>query len=423
MSSIITPTAALLAALALCVAPLQATDHFVGGPSGFATIAEAIAAAAPGDRIFVAPGIYTGFDLNKAVEIRGAGINQTRIGNSFDPKRTTVSGIPAGGVVVLSSMSFNPAWFLTVDSGPQVTIQQNAGTVVLNDIGVNNSPLAWHFGPGIRVTNTQRCLIQKATVLGINQVGFPTDGTEGIIASGSYLDLTDCVVVASATQTGSTFFPGAAGLLLSQCEARLARVQITGGAGGGPGGAGITLLGSHLTLAGGPSNLIKGGTSQVGGPGLRLEQSSSATIASDALLQAGVGLSTPGQAISAEVGSSVTQLPNNLQSLVPVAAEVQIGGAYGLSHAGPALALVIPVLSAGLGPAFSLPGYEGLVHIDLAQPTLLPVVQHNALGLATSNGSVPNASGLLGASFWFQSVSIDGAALRISNPARIEITL
>ena len=251
---------AACAALAGLTDLAAGADLFVGPGQSFAEVHAAVAAAQPGDRIFVAPGQYEGFDLTKPVEIRGSGVGATRIGSFSTPAATEVSGIPAGATATLADMSFDPAWFLTLTFGARIAVIDNHGTVVLQNVRVNQAPTAWHVGEAVFVKNTKRLLIQGCTLEGISTAGFPTPGVSGLVAESSGVDVTDSVLI--AVGSGSDFpEPGAAGADLEGCTARFARVQSTGGSGGadafsaGPAGAGVKLAGSTLVIAGGPGNL------------------------------------------------------------------------------------------------------------------------------------------------------------------------
>lgn len=417
--------AALLALAELALA----ADHFVGPGHPHADVSSAIAAAAPGDRIFVAPGLYPGFDLSKPVEIRGAGVGQTRIGSWVSTARTTVTGIPAGSTATLANMSFDPAWYLTQTFGPQLTLVDNPGTVLLQDVGTNLFPTAWHIGTGVEVDNTARLLIQGSTIEAISTAGFPTEGVPALVAKDSFLEVTDSVFVATASgvEWGT---PGEDGVRLENCTARFARVRSSGGNGtsddffDGPGGAGVKLIGSTLELAGGPENRLEGGSAlSLGGPGLDVTASSAVVMAGDVELEGGTpwGSSTPSSSLRVDGSSSSVALAHALPALVPAQSLVSLGGPWSLSHTGDPGALVIPVLGASLGAPLALPGFGGFAQLDLGQLGFLPTLSLDGAGQAVSAGLVPNQASLAGAHAWFQAAEVAGGVLSLSNATRLAI--
>jgi hypothetical protein len=126
-----------LAPWLLLAVPAAAADLFVGPGQPYAETHEAIAAAAPGDRIFVAPGIYAAFELDKPVEIRGAGPTVTRVSDFLTLQGATVAGIPAGAVATLASLGLEHADPTGTTDQPLLEISGNPGTVVLQDVHVN----------------------------------------------------------------------------------------------------------------------------------------------------------------------------------------------------------------------------------------------------------------------------------------------
>jgi hypothetical protein len=400
-----------------------ASDLHVGPPgSQFSTIDAAIAAAAPGDRIYVAPGTYKGFQLSKPVEIRGAGVGLTFIGTSDSSALTSVSGIPLGATATLADMSFKTGWFLTVEVGAQISIVDNPGTVVLQNVRTNPAPIiAWHYGAGVDANHTARLVIQGCSLKGISDVGFPSFGAPGLAALNSSLDVTDTVL--TATSSAEDFLSGAAGAYLQNCVARFARVQSNGGSGGVPGGAGVELVGSTLVIAGGPANKLQGAASSTSGAGLSLRVGSVATLASDVLLVGGNNGSGAVPGLAVDATSVATTLAHKLPALVPLPQEVALGSPYTLQHTGRNNAVVVPAISSGLGPALAFGGLDGLLHLDLAQLVLLPKVVLGGTGAGTSSGSVPAQPSLAGAHAWFQAAELDVGTARFSNPARIEISL
>ena len=408
-----------------------ANDLFVAPGGTYPQVDAAIAAANPGDRIFVAPGQYEGFHVTKPLEIRGSGVGLTQIGDFDSPARTRVTGIPAGTVATLSDMSFDPAWFQTVEFGAQILVADNAGTVVLQNVRTNVSPTAWHIGDGVFASNTGRLIIQGCTLEGISTASFPTTAESGLVAVNTYLEVSDTVVLAGG-QGADYGEAGPAGAFLDNCVAHFARVRSTGGFGtgdqffDGPGGAGIELVDSSLVIAGGPANLLKGAFGPTnGGPGLEVDASSSATIAVDVVLEGGINGDGSGLApgLSVEPGGTVTLLTRNLPALVPLQQQVAIGTQFTLEHTGEPNAFVLPAISGKLGPAFSVPGFNGFIHLDAVHAAAFPALLLDGTGTGTTSVNVPLDPAIAGAHVWFQAFEFASGQFHLSNPMRLEIAL
>lgn len=412
--------------LARCLAvpflalPVCATDLLVdGGVAGYSTVDAAIADAVAGDRILVGAGMFPGFTLDKAVEVRGAGQGVTRIGSFDTPQRTEIAGIPAGSIAVVTGMSFDPGWFQTLDIGPQIRVSDSAGTVVLQSVHTNVQPMAQQIGEGIVVENTALCVIQNARIEAISSAMFPTSGRDGLFASDSTLDLAD--VVLQAASDGVGFGEGAAGGYFQRCDVRLVRVEALGGAGGAPGGAGILAEESNLVVAGGPGNELKGGNAVQGGAGLDLRAGSSATLAADVLLTGAIGFPTPGLPLRVDGTSSVINLAIALPGVVLAPAQAPIGGTTTYEATGEAGSACIVAVSPELGAGLQLPGVSGVVYLDLPGTVTVGTIVLSPSGFFGLSLALPANPVLAGTNLWFQQVQVSGAGLDLSNPAQLRV--
>ncbi|MFT5079974.1 MAG: hypothetical protein ACI9C2_001882 [Gammaproteobacteria bacterium] len=425
-------------ALAMLASLAHAADLNVGPGQPFMEIDEAIAAASPGDRIFVGPGIYKPFDLVKPVEVRGLGPLQTRVLGFVPGDFASVSGIPVGATATISNMAFDIVNPTASTSHPLVDIHANAGTVVLQNVEINLFPAADHVGPGLHATDCKRLIIQASTIRGSLGSPFGGVGDSALIVKDSNLLVTDSDLQATDTNSSGYIFgqPGAPAVILTGCRAQFSRVRATGGSGGTdaftflsfPGGAGIDLSSSSLNLAGGPGNVLIGGTgasftTASGGPGLNVTAGSSVRLAADVNLQGGLnGIgTTPGIPLVIEAGSLASSLGFHLPTLALDPTLVVLGSTFALMHAGEPSASVVPVYSFQLGPTLGLSGIDGPLYLDATSLVPLPMVVLDGAGLGTTLVNVPALSALAGIHVWFQAGEFAGPAIRLSNPARLEV--
>jgi hypothetical protein len=420
-----------------------AADLFVGPGQPFTTVQAAVDAASPGDRVFVAPGIYQAFTVDKPIEVRGAGPGQTRITNIIVDTRVQVTDIQAGRVATLAGMSISHSNPQVLGDYAMVEILGNGGTVVLHNVQVNAMPMSYHRGPGVLVADSARVLIQGCDLRGASGfTQFGGVGDAGLVAQDSKLWISDSRLRATNASYGEFTFAqeGAPGARFTGCEVRLARTEARGGSGSydqflpgpAPGGPGIELVGSSLVLAGGPGNLLQGAagfwdtvSNSSGGAGLRLTADSAVESATDALLVGGLdGLaSTPAPALEVDGTSTATALPQRLPTLAPSAQTVALGGSLQLELSGEPGAIAVPTASGLLGATLHLPGIEGPILIDVTAYTALPPVLLDPAGTGTRGLSVPANPILAGSHLWLQSAELAAGTLRISNPARLSLSL
>jgi len=432
----------LLVALALPApgALAFAADLYVGPGHPYAQIDQAIAAAAPGDRIFVEAGLFEVFHLDKPLDVRGAGPGATRVTGFVPGAFTRVTGIPADATATIVGMSFDHTDPTVLTQTPVLEVQGCAGSVVLHSVTVNTEPMAYHLGPGLRAESVARLVVQDCVLRGSRGSQFGGVGDPGLSAQSSSLVLNDSVVEATDFSFGRFVSgePGAPGAVLERCDAELARATVRGGSGavdaftgqGFPGGAGVELIGSTLVASGGPANLVEGGpgaafSSAPGGPALRLSAASTATFAADVELQGGLDGMQSAQAppTSVEPGSTLTAAPWVAPALALALQEVAIATAFKLLHSGEPGSVVLPAFSIELGPPLDLPGIDGTIHVDALHLTALAPRTLDGSGYASTVGGVPPIPSLAGAHAWFQAAENDGGVLRMSNPARLEIAL
>ncbi|TAJ16763.1 MAG: hypothetical protein EPO68_10600 [Planctomycetota bacterium] len=428
----------LLAALA---SPARAADLWVGPGHPHATIQSAIDAASSGDRIFVAAGSFPNFVLSKPVEIRGLGSNKTFVRDFSPAGYTRVTGIPLGTTATLAGMAFDYVEPSITTSHPLVDLADNQGTIVLQSLRINQQWLAYHIGPGLRAFYSGRVIAQDCAIRGSRGTQFGGVGDPAIVAQDTKLVLSDCELRASDFQ-GAKFAsgaPGAPALSAAFCDLFLARLDARGGSGGVdtftllsfPGGPAIALSSGTLHAAGGPQNLLKGGpaptlTPAPGAAGVALSNGASAAFAADVHIEGGTDSTGVALGPPVSLSSGATSLvdPFEQPTLAAGTEFAAIGANAALQHAGIPGALVVPLLSGGLGPltwGVWGNGVHGFAQIDLTAMALLPAKTLDASGLATTTIPVPPSLALAGAHAWFQCAEVSSEGVWISNPTRIAI--
>lgn len=430
-----------LVALGALSLPALAGDLFVGPGQPFTQIQQAIDAASPGDRVFVAPGNYLSFELNKAIEVRGAGVAETFVRNFSFPSTTKVSGIPAGAVATISSMVFTHE-DINIQSQPLVRVSDNAGTVVFHHVHIATLTFAqpWN-SPTVRATDTHRLILQRCEVRGFGGSPFGGIGHPALRATNTSLEISRSRLVAGQNSPGHNTFvedSGPPALLVVGGDVRLARVQAQGGGGTFdsfsflplPGGAGVELRDAELIVSGGPDNELEGGkgssngsASSAGGAGIRLVGNSSVQYAPDAVLVGGRDGAGTTQAapVQVEAGASAVPLAQNLMSLALEPQTASLGANVVFEFDGEPAALTFTLVSTGLGPKLALDGITGVVHLDTALGSFLPTFALDANGRYLAGATVPGLPALAGAHVWLQAVQLAGAEVSVSNPVRLAI--
>lgn len=397
-----------------------------------AQITSAIEAAGPGDRIFVMPGTYDDFWLEKALEVRGVGPGLTRIAGFEPGSRTRVSGIAAGQVATLAEMSFETLAVGVTTAHPVLDVSGNAGTVVLQRVSVNAAASLAHIGPGLRVANTERLIVQSCVLRGSLGSEFGVVGESGLVAKDSALFISNSTVLATDFEFGA-FIPGAPGapaMRVEDCTLELLRVEARGGLGGADffsgspfnGGPALELVHSTAQIRGGSKNLLKGGPTlsssfAFGGPGVALTTFSNVQLTSDAQVEGGVsGSGELADPFQMNPGTLLTVLLTRWPTLAALGGPVALGTSVQLEHSGEPGSVVLRAVSPGLAPLFVLPPLGGPLHLNATGAFFLPATVLGADGQQTSSAAIP---ALAGSHVWSQSIELEPFGVLASNPARI----
>lgn len=363
------------------VAIAQAT-HFVG-TSGFPTIDAALAAAAPGDIVVVAPGTWAGFTVTRAVTIRAA----------------TPATAFVGGVNYVNGA---------------------AGVVHLVDLD-----MVW-----LAVTNAS-CNVDHCRV-----VGAPATIGSCLSASGATLRLVGSHVGSHGTPPSIAWFLPGCGLYADASVVSAVDTTILGRdidsyhsnplIGAGPGVAltnGSTLHASRMVIEGGD-----GETATAYPPGGAVVATNSTFWITDSSLRCGHALSSGG----AVVGCPVVGVSGRLTrcSLVPVACPptVPTSGAMVGTHlvaplqAGASFQIDFQVQPNDLVGVFAsldtshvaIPELEQPVGLDLGSVFALDVLLADVLGQASGTWALP--AGTSNLRLWLQGLTTAASPLQLSPP-------
>ena len=268
---------ASLALGALALPALAQTQVFVvdddAGPGvDFATIQEAVDAAASGDLVLVRDGSYEPFALTgKGLSLVADGID-VRIVPTSQPITSQIDMLPVGERVLLRGFTFDPPDQEVV--GDTLVVESNQGLVWIEDL-VIEAPLGLPFGyvmnqgAALRVRDCDRVVVTAASI-----TGAPGAPPGGGLESGSIALWSEDSSVFLHTSTlvpGGTLVMGGTGRPAMRVDGGFASLRdssLFGSAGGSAG-----LFGSPGPGNGGPALDVIGaevwsiGTQLVGGPG------------------------------------------------------------------------------------------------------------------------------------------------------------
>ncbi|HEX6811251.1 MAG TPA: hypothetical protein VF384_06490 [Planctomycetota bacterium] len=380
----------LLAALVAAVASAQTTwivDDTPGPGVHFTSLPAAVAAAASGDALLVAPGNYEPFHVNgKALSILGDGHATTVIdgspivGASID--YVVITAPPAGTTFRLSGVAIRrdlppPAAVFTNRLAVLGAGVSTAGTVVLTDVITEPATTTGvSGGNGLAVTgiavHASRCVFRA----GWWDLGNGS-GASGVVVNGAGLFVADACVLSGGSSFIQSFFIvyafGGDGLHVLGSTAHLTRTNLVGGSGLSSslysmtgGGAGLRAVGnSSVRVYGSAANAISGGDagySSFGTGGAGIETVSPATVSvSGAIAISGGSGSAIAAPSTAGTGQILLGLPPRpaltLAGAAPTGGDLQATQPVTLVLDAPTVASQLFVLFADLGPGFfALPG-------------------------------------------------------------------
>lgn len=388
---------ALLASFCAASLALQATAQTTwtvdaNGGADFLQVTDAVAAAADGDRILVAPiaiGVYDAVTTDKSLEILGEPA-------SFPPWIRSIT--------LVESQQFRIAG-LNCDF---VRIQNSRGDVALVDSGLMGSP----SGESLQVIGCASVHVQGCDIVGVTDDGFSSYAEEAVRVVDSYVEVVDCELAG-----GNGYMPicigcgetdGAIGLdVRGTSRVVLSRTSVFGGEGGAI--LGGTMFADSVEVRD-RSWVRARGTSANWIPAVRTYH--------DALFQH-TGINPP-SSTTAQAGSTIAAIPDELFLVartggVPAPGQrdvlVDVHGPAGTTVPVFATLAVDDPLNlrpAGLGPSAL---WLSPAHFSTGGPTAVLLG-----GLETPVGLTYTVAAAAGVEIWFQSFELVGSAVRLSNP-------
>jgi hypothetical protein len=374
----------LFAALLASVASAQTTwivDDNPGPGVHFTSLPAAVAAAATGDTLLVAPGHYQPFDVNgKALTILGDGnvttfIDSGPLVGSVD--YVTITAPPVGTTFRLSGLTIRRNLLTGSFTAPPIRLRisgngvSTTGTVVLTDVISDLLPTSSGFENGLGVTGiavyASRCSFQGAwfhnTLYGPAAVGSSgAKVTTGLFVADACLILGGSPSAVSGTQ----WIAGGDGLGVDSATVHLTGCYVSGGSATGSsfnaqtGGAGLRVSNSTVQVYGSAANSITGGNvsssapSSAAGPGI-VVVGATVSVFGAVAVSGGVGPSGTAPAITG-TGQVQLGLPRrpalSLTGSAPIGGDLQATQPVTLVVDAPSMASQLFVTFVDLEPGF-----------------------------------------------------------------------
>lgn len=219
------------------------------GPADFVQIADAVAAAQPGDVLLIHPGSYLPFALDKELSLLGQP-------GGARPQVAGTSTVTGAAGFALMRLAFE-----------RLEVSQVAQRGRIDDCTIGPPGAALPAEPVLDVELCAELLITRTSCQGL--YGTAGDGGNAVGVRDSVVCLTD-----SSVQGGncdSSFDSGGAGLLAWTSTLTLGGTSVVGGYGGpgtfgpgGPGGNALQLTDCSADLRGGSGDVVTGGWADVG---------------------------------------------------------------------------------------------------------------------------------------------------------------
>jgi hypothetical protein len=422
-------------------------------------------AAAPGDRIFVAAGLYNEqLLIQKGVELIGAGAGSTTVRTTFGfpflPAKPALLArqIPADQRLRIADLTLTGAASGTTISAwsPIVRLEQNLGRLELSALRIDlgNLPPSPANQPAgaLEIYDCNQVIGDQIRVLA-NPELYTASATGNLLSGLAGLRLLRSNAWFSSSefqgQGGRALLPfqstvngnGGAGIACVDSNLDLARTIARGGKGASLppvqlpafGGAGLEASGSTLRIAGGTDNQLLGAPavdlsalgSLVGaaGSGLKLLNLSTAELAADVLAQGGPGAPTvsAGAAFEVDSSSSFVTLGRRLPSLAFAPTSPQLGQVVAVQYEGEPASVHLRALWISSGTALSLPGVGGTLLLDPATLLIVETTLLDANGQSTTQTTLSSNPGLQGLGVVEQNLQATATHLDLGPPAIVNL--
>lgn len=443
---LLTRTASLFALAAFAPAVLaQITVGPPGSGANFQQISAAVAAAAPGAKIFVLPGIYDPFVVTQSVSILGEDASQCVVSIPLGSNvgLIEVSQLPASHQVRISGLSLDPT---TSSPEPRIAVRQCAGRVAFVD--VFSEQLAYSSSQNIDesvalVEDSDTVHFENCLLKGSGPPGNQSwqNGSSGLEVINSRVWCSGCTTKGGPGYEG---YGGSAIRASAGSFVHLSRTTAIGGSGGAhigfywwdiyafSGEEAVSVSASELVVAGGTGNQLEGGAGGNagtdwggGGPAIWAMGQSVVRYASDAVLIGGFdGIAqyqTP-QIFSVVASDLVVAEAHVRPTLMVVPADVAPGQTAVIESDGDAGALHAVFVSFDTIAPVLIPNGQ-FVHIDPNNAVLLSLTPIGAIGVGSVAVPVPAIAALSGLELTLQALDTNLASLRITNPALLTVGL
>ncbi len=312
-----------------------------GGPGvDFTTIQAAIDAASDGDTIEVRAGHYTGAATSiPAVDIDGKSLVLTALVEDW-PSVARLVGISVKNLSSRQSVVLR-GFYQRTDMGSNVTLSENQGPILFEDVTSGPALLFPAKGPGISITNCESVTLVRCSFLGLMDMTW-RDPFPGLESSGSTVSTYACTIL------GNPAFSR-----FGNSQVGKAAVSINDG----------FLFDVGSTFTGGPGSSDGSGAGGVGpgGPGLLMGLGNPEVHLLDSILIGGPGGDGGAYSNDGPPGPPYDQLSGSLEFITEDARQYQLsspvsgGAGVTVDYAGEPGDFVFSVSSLALDPLVLLP--------------------------------------------------------------------
>lgn len=431
----------LFASVLLCASP--SAGVLVVGPPGsgaaFSDVQPAIDAAQPGDTVLVLAGTYGTASITKPLQLIGAGSDLVTLQGPNTAPQLVVTSIPVGETVVVTGLDLQSLFVGFVVPQAMARIASNGGTVVLQDVVLEDHPESFpHTSGNLDVNSSSLVLIESCVLVGGN------GGGVGLTSPGMSAAASTVWMMNSTVQGGTdATLPGADAIQCTASTLYLGACEVQGGQGGIPfgcgyqGGAGVFMTGGLLKAVG-PLGHIGGGDSPTGystwicgtgkgGVGIHVAGGAQAIVAASLTVEGGLHDqhlfpgSGAAEAIVVDGGSSLSTSPFLYPTLAADPRTVVGGGSVTFLLKGNPLALGSLFFALDLGPPTSFAGVDGAAILP-GGARLLVTVPLDAAGQGSFTLPVPAIPALVGVVGAFQVLETAAPQKALSNPVFVTIS-
>jgi len=446
---------ALVVALALFTSTGTAQVITVGPGGTYANIQVAINASPAGSILFVQPGTYAAFTLNKPLDIIGPGSGNAVISNGF-----TVSNLPAGTTSLISGFkvkSKGTTCFPTqLNPTPNCTgviqVKSGPGAITFADIVADMQADTKRTGVTMKIVDSHQVQLQSCILSGESfelHTVFPATSdddlaTTALDISTSTVRLVDCQLTGGQGGTTVAYLinhhhAGSTPLVASASTVELYRTAVFGGSGGSQdvpysstkyalrGLPGISASQTTLRLLGGTGAVVQAGDPPCIGDCVSGTDAVSLTLGSVVELvqnqalapslscqYSGCPYSSDGVPIGLDGTSTEIDLPYFMPSIKGTSTTLALGASSTINVNGDFNQPFAAYLALDITSPLPIAGIEGSILIDLASANLFAAIGLDPVGFANLPFQIPADATLLGLQGNLQGIQL-GPLLKLTN--------